>query len=82
LNGSAVVNEAWYNILTPGFYPFLRQVSGLTPNTPYHWRLRICYRLAEAPFQSCERWLSIPRNGWNEADMRTGPGTYLPLIMR
>jgi hypothetical protein len=46
-------------------------VSGLTDNTLYHWRIRLRYHPAITPFQSYSRWLSVPGNGWQEADLRT-----------
>ncbi len=47
-------------------------VSGLTANTAHHWRVRLRYHPASTPFQQNSRWLTIPWNGWNEQDLRTG----------
>ena len=47
-------------------------VRDLRANTAYHWRVRLRYHPATAPFQQYSRWLTVPRNGWNEQDVRTG----------
>lgn len=38
----------------------------------YHWRARLRYETAA--FQQFSRWFTVPRNGWNEADLRTVAG--------
>ena len=43
-------------------------VTGLTPETLYHWRLRV---LTDSPFFPRSRWLWLPGNAGNEADVRT-----------
>jgi hypothetical protein len=50
-------------------------VSALSPNTPYHWRVRTKYDLAKTPFQKNGPWMHVPVNGWNEADLRTADAT-------
>jgi hypothetical protein len=59
--------------------------SGLTPETLYHWRLRI---LSDSPFFPSSRWLSPPGNSPSEADVRTagtasavddGTGAFFPV---
>ena len=45
--------------------------TSLTPQTLYHWRVRLRYHLATSPFQHRSRWLTVPWNGWQEADLRT-----------
>jgi hypothetical protein len=50
---------------------FNRLIASLTPNTIYHWRVRLLYHPATTPFQSYSRWLTQPWNGWQEADLRT-----------
>jgi hypothetical protein len=60
----------WTDVLTTGV-DISQTVSGLTPGTPYHWRVRLLYRPGNALGQPAGRWLSIPLNGWNETDLRT-----------
>ena len=43
-------------------------VTGLTPSTLYHWRLRI---VTDSPFFPRSPWLWLPYNGVTEADVRT-----------
>ena len=51
--------------------------------TPYHWRLRFLYNPATTPFMPASRWVTIPWNGWNEADLLTaGSRLFLPLVLR
>jgi len=47
-------------------------VTGLSYFTPHHWRVRLRYETATNPFLQRSRWLTIPRNGWQEEDLRTG----------
>jgi hypothetical protein len=55
----------------------------LRPNTAYHWRLRTLYHPATTPWMPASRWVTIPWNGWNEQDLRTGGGlVFLPVIMK
>jgi uncharacterized repeat protein (TIGR01451 family) len=46
-------------------------ISGLSPSTMHHWRVRLLYHPATTPFQGASRWFTIPWNGWQEADLRT-----------
>ena len=46
-------------------------VSGLSPDTVYHWRVRLRYHPASTPLQQYSRWLTMPWDGWQEADLRT-----------
>jgi hypothetical protein len=58
-------------------------VTGLTAVTPYHWRVRLRYHQATTPFQLRSRWLTVPRNGWQEQDLRTASafaGTVGPTV--
>jgi YD repeat-containing protein len=48
-----------------------QNVTGLTPDTPYHWRVRLRYRPGNPLGQSASRWIHIPWNGWTETDFRT-----------
>jgi len=47
-------------------------VDSLSALSPYHWRVRLLYHPATTPFQRNGRWLTMPWNGWNEADLRAG----------
>jgi hypothetical protein len=47
-----------------------RAVATLSPETPYHWRLRV---LSSSPLFPRSRWLSPQGNGPLETDFRTGP---------
>jgi len=58
-------------------------LTGLTPGTPYHWRVRLRYHPASTPFQQYSRWVTMPWNGWNETDLRTASIlAWLPLVLR
>jgi len=46
-------------------------IAGLTEESVYHWRVRLRYNPASTPFQQRSRWLTMPWNGWQEADLRT-----------
>jgi hypothetical protein len=52
----------------------------------YHWRVRLRYNLITNPFNPPNsRWIHMPWNGWNEADLRTvggagGGGYYLNFL--
>ncbi len=46
-------------------------MDGLSGNTVYHWRVRLHYSSATTPFQQYSRWVTMPWNGWQEADLRT-----------
>jgi hypothetical protein len=54
-------------------------ISGLALFTNYHWRVRLLYHQAATPFQQQSRWLTIPWNGWQEADLRTPRETLLTV---
>jgi hypothetical protein len=43
-------------------------VAGLTPLTPYHWRLRV---VTDSPFFPRSPWFSLPYNNRTETDLRT-----------
>jgi hypothetical protein len=60
-----------------------RSTPRLRPDTPYHWRIRTIYNPATTPFMPASRWVTIPWNGWNEQDLRTGGNLiHLPLVLR
>jgi hypothetical protein len=70
-NGLGTVQTlSWQDTGVAGVELF-RLVSGLSPATPYHWRVRVLYHPAQLPFQQRSRWLTMPWNGWNEKDLRT-----------
>jgi YD repeat-containing protein len=64
------VSAAWTDVLTTGVV-ITQNVTGLTPDTPYHWRVRLLYRPGNRLGQSAGRWIHIPWNGWAETDFRT-----------
>jgi hypothetical protein len=53
-------------------------VTGLAPQTPYHWRVRLLYHPGNALGQPAGRWISLHGNGWNETDLRT-PNNQAPI---
>jgi hypothetical protein len=61
----------YFDIGNDGLINFNRLVSGLTPRTPYHWRVRAKYDLAKTPFQRNGPWVQLPGLGWNDSDLRT-----------
>jgi hypothetical protein len=58
--------------------PLAGVLSSLTPGKVYHWRARLRYHLAVFPYQQYSRWITIPLNGWQEADFRLPPITPTP----
>jgi hypothetical protein len=64
--------SGWTDVLTTGV-EITQTVNGLTPGTAYNWRVRLLYRPGNALGLPAGRWIHIPWNGWNEADLRTGP---------
>jgi hypothetical protein len=64
-------SEAWCGVIE------------LTPDTPYHWRIRWHYYPDTTPWLPASRWMTMPWNGWNETDLRTSGGLgMLPLVLR
>jgi uncharacterized repeat protein (TIGR01451 family) len=63
-------SAGWTDTLTAGAV-ITQNVTGLTPGTPYHWRVRLRYRPGNLLGQNASRWLTIPWNGWTEQDFRT-----------
>ncbi len=81
LNGQGTMRGAWSSPL-PGAV-LLRHSGSVRPDTPYHWRVRVLYNPATTPWMPASRWVTIPWNGWNEQDLRTGGSlNYLPLVLR
>jgi hypothetical protein len=64
--------SGWTDVLTAGV-EITQTVSGLMPETPYHWRVRLLYRPGNALGLPASRWIHMPWNGWNETDLRMGP---------
>jgi hypothetical protein len=57
--------------------------NDLRPDAPYHWRIRTLYHPGTTPWLPASRWVTVPWNGWNEQDLRTGGGlVFLPAVMR
>jgi hypothetical protein len=55
----------------------------LPSDTLYHWRVRWRFSPATTPFMPASRWLTVPWNGWNEADLRIGISrALLPIVLR
>jgi len=76
-SGSGTYQTAWLNSGTAGV-AFNELASGMSADTAYHWRVRLCYHPGTTPFQQHSRWLTIPWNGWQEQDLRIAstPVTY------
>ncbi len=75
---STGLSASWIDTGTAGT-EINQLVSALTQNTPYHWRVRLRYHPATTPYQKYTRWLTMPWNGWQEADFRTAaPPTPTP----
>jgi len=64
------VSEFWADGGITGV-EFAETLSGLAAETPYHWRARVVYGPASLPFQARGPWITQPRNGWAESDLRT-----------
>ena len=83
-NGSGTYSgTTWLDTGTAGV-ALNELLSNLSPNTAYHWRVRLRYHPAGSPaWASASRWLTQPWNGWNETDVRTRPRQlFLPLVVR
>jgi len=51
----------------------IREIAGCAGvNMGFHWRARLRYHSAALPFQKFSRWFTMPWNGWQEMDFRTG----------
>jgi hypothetical protein len=78
LNGSGtVISPHWRDTGVEGVR--IDQVlSEFFPGTRVHWRARLRYEPVTSPFQPTHgRWITIPWNGWNEADLRQ---PLVPLV--
>ncbi|MGD9099252.1 MAG: Calx-beta domain-containing protein [Anaerolineae bacterium] len=63
-------SAGWTDTLTTGVV-ITQNVVGLTPGTPYHWRVRLLYRPGNRLGQPAGRWIHVPWNSWTEQDLRT-----------
>ena len=82
LTGSQTVLLGFYHHPPSGTDLILR-LTDLAADTPYHWRVRWRYNPATTPFMPASRWVTMPWNGWNEQDLRTGGSrVMLPLVIR
>ncbi|MBN1657779.1 MAG: hypothetical protein JXA93_05225 [Anaerolineae bacterium] len=62
---------------------FVQDVTGLSPQTAYHWRVRVLYEPGNRLGQAAGPWLHVPWNGWSELDFRTPVAqVYLPVVQR
>ncbi len=71
-NGTGLVAGSIYDTGAPGTYgsavALSEVVTGLAPDTPYHWRLRAA---SSSPYFPWSPWCSLPYNGVTETDVRT-----------
>jgi hypothetical protein len=71
-NGSGVLSGSVLDTGVPGgggsAVPLTALANGLSPQTVYHWRLRVA---SDSPFFPHSPWLSPPGNTPSEADLRT-----------
>jgi hypothetical protein len=72
-DGLNTVTDGFFDVGDDGQIDFDRLVSGLSPGTLYHWRVRAEYDLVRTPFQRKGPWVHVPLQGWNESDLRTAP---------
>ncbi len=73
-DGTNTVTEGFLDTGSDGQIEVNRLVSGLSPSTLYHWRVRAEYNLARTPFQRHGPWVHVPLLGWNESRLRTAAG--------
>ena len=74
-DGLNTVTGAYLDVGNDGEVEMDRLVSALSPDTPYHWRVRAKYDLVKTPFQRKGPWVHMPVKGWNEAYLRTADAT-------
>ena len=71
-NGTGLTTGSLFNTGTPNAAGSTVSLSvlasGLAPETPYHWRLRIT---SNSPLFPGKRWFSMPMNAITETDLRT-----------
>jgi RHS repeat-associated protein len=66
-------SSGWTDVLTTGVV-ITETVTGLTPETPYHWRARLVYRPGNRLGQHASRWVNLG-NSWRETHFRTPAST-------
>jgi hypothetical protein len=74
----------WYNMRTAATE---NRIVGLDEDQHHHWRIRIMHSPVTSPFAPPRsRWIHIPWNGWNEADLMSPPDAsfmvFVPLIRK
>jgi len=70
-NGAGtMISPSWVDTGIGGSI-FNELVGGLSDSTQYHWRIRLQYDSVSNPFLGNGRWIAVPWNGWQEADLRT-----------
>jgi hypothetical protein len=72
-------SATWTDALPTGTV-LIQNVTGLTPLTPYHWRVRLLYHPGNRLGQPASRWIHIPWNGWMEQDFRTPEQAIAGLV--
>jgi hypothetical protein len=81
-DGIGTVWWGYYDDHEPGTNRYMA-IGNLLAGTLYHWRVRLRYDPVTTPWMPASRWLTMPWNGWNEADFRTaGWRVTLPVILR
>jgi len=74
-DGQGTISGNPFDIGSDGVISFNRLVTGLSPGTAYHWRVRAKYDLVKTPFQRNGPWVHLPAaGGWNETDLKTAGG--------
>jgi hypothetical protein len=82
LTGSPTQGWGFYHYQPPGSQ-FYIWPTDLHADMPYHWQVRWRYDPATTPFMPGSRWVTMPWNGRNEQDLRTGGARIqLPLVLR
>jgi hypothetical protein len=70
-DATGLVGTPWLDTGTDGL-TVQGNASGLTAGTIHHWRVRTKYNPVDHPFAPpYSRWVHMPWNGWNEADLLT-----------
>ena len=64
------MQDGWHDTGTGGT-ALSQTVLGLATTSPFHWRVRLHYQPASAPYQPQSRWLTVPWGGWNETMLFT-----------
>ncbi len=59
---------SWTDSGLPG--AALNEAIAGAADTVHHWRVRAAFDPVTTPLAPAGRWLTVPRNGWQEADLR------------